>query len=77
MRLGDDTNIDTDPDLTPLAARPLPVITGPMASKRIVDVIADLNQTISNPPTQAEVQAISDKVDEILAEFKAAGHIRA
>lgn len=30
------------------------------------DAISDLNQTISDPPTQAEVQAISDKVDEIL-----------
>lgn len=35
--------------------------------------IADLNQTISNPPTQAEVQAISDKVDDILAALRTAG----
>lgn len=34
--------------------------------------IADLNQTITNPPTQAEVQAISDKVDELLAALRAA-----
>jgi hypothetical protein len=33
--------------------------------------ISDLNQTISDPPTQAEVQAISDKVDEILAMLRA------
>jgi hypothetical protein len=26
----------------------------------------DLSQTISNPPTQAQVQAISDKIDELL-----------
>ena len=32
--------------------------------------ITDLNQTITNPPTQAEVQAISDKVDEILAALR-------
>ena len=32
---------------------------------------ADLNQTISDPPTQAEVQAISDKVDSILAKLRA------
>lgn len=32
--------------------------------------VADLNQTISNPPTQAEVQAISDKVDVILAALR-------
>lgn len=35
--------------------------------------VADLGQTISDPPTQAEVQAISDKVDEILAALRAAG----
>ena len=32
--------------------------------------IADLNQTISATPTQAEVQAISDKVDAILATMR-------
>ena len=37
--------------------------------------VADLNQVISSPPTQAEVQAISDKVDEILAEIQAAGQM--
>lgn len=34
--------------------------------------VADLNQTISATPTQAEVQAISDKVDELLAALRAA-----
>jgi hypothetical protein len=33
---------------------------------------ADLNQTISDPPTQAEVQAISDKIDALLAKFRSA-----
>lgn len=37
--------------------------------------IADLNQTISNPPTQAEVQAISDKVDAILAALRTVGKL--
>jgi len=32
--------------------------------------IADLNQTITDPPSQAEVQAISDKVDELLAALR-------
>lgn len=36
-------------------------------------VIADLNQTVSSPPTQAEVQAISDKVDALLAALRTAG----
>lgn len=36
---------------------------------RVADIgaVDDLDQTISDPPTQAEVQAISDKIDEILA----------
>ena len=32
---------------------------------RIV-AVADLNLTVSNPPTQAEVQSIADKIDELL-----------
>jgi len=35
--------------------------------------VADLNQTITNPPTQAEVQAISNKIDELLSSLKTAG----
>ena len=34
--------------------------------------VADLNQTITNPPTQAEVQDISDKIDELLAALRTA-----
>lgn len=34
--------------------------------------VADLSQTITNPPTQAEVQAISDKIDELLASLRTA-----
>jgi hypothetical protein len=30
----------------------------------------DLGQTISNPPTQAEVQAISTKIDSLLAKLR-------
>ena len=37
--------------------------------------IADLNQTISNPPTQAEVQAISNKIDALLAAQRTAGQL--
>lgn len=37
--------------------------------------IADLNQTISGTYTQAEVQAISDKVDAILAMLRLQGII--
>lgn len=35
--------------------------------------VADLGQTISDPPTQAEVQAISAKMDAVLAALRAAG----
>jgi len=37
------------------------------------DAEADLDQTISGSPTQAEVQAISDKVDALLAKLRLAG----
>lgn len=39
--------------------------------------VADLDQDISTTPTEAEVQAISDKVDAILAALRAAGIIAA
>ena len=35
-----------------------------------IEAVADLNQTISDPPTQAEVQAISDKIDELLGKLR-------
>jgi len=35
--------------------------------------VADLAQTVSATPTQAEVQAISNKVDELLAALRTAG----
>lgn len=34
--------------------------------------VADLGLTITDPPTQADVQAISDKVDELLTKMRAA-----
>ena len=34
--------------------------------------MTDLGLTISNPPTQVEVQAVSDKVDELLTKMRAA-----
>ena len=39
------------------------------------DAVADLSQTVSATPTQAEVQAISDKVDELLAALRDGGAI--
>ncbi len=35
-----------------------------------IEAVADLTQTISNPPTQAEVQAIQDKVNELLSNLR-------
>jgi hypothetical protein len=37
------------------------------------DAVADLNLAPSNPPTQAEVQAIGVKLDELLGRLRAAG----
>jgi len=37
--------------------------------------VAQLAQAVSNPPTQAEVQALSDKVDELLAALVASGEM--
>jgi hypothetical protein len=37
-----------------------------------IEAVTDLNQTISDPPTQAEVQAISDKIDELLGKLRSA-----
>lgn len=37
--------------------------------------VADLNQDVSAAYVEAEVQAISDKVDELLASLRAAGII--
>ena len=35
-----------------------------------VAAVVDLNQNISDPPTETEVQAISDKIDELLAALR-------
>ena len=40
-----------------------------------VAAVTDLNQTISGSYTQSEVQAISDKVDELLAALRTAGFL--
>ena len=37
---------------------------------RNVDALATLTLTISNPPTQAQVQAIANKIDELLHALK-------
>lgn len=42
-----------------------------MATGKRIEAVSDLNQTVTDPPTQAEVQAVSDKVDELLAELRA------
>ena len=46
------------------------------AISRKATAIADLDQTISNPPTQAEVQAISDKLDALLAALRVAEKLK-
>jgi hypothetical protein len=36
----------------------------------VAAAVNDLDQTISNPPTQTEVQDLSDKVDELLTSLR-------
>jgi len=48
---------------------------GTTTNNPMQDAIADLDQTISDPPTRDEVQAISDKVDEILSALRNANII--
>jgi gas vesicle protein len=40
---------------------------------RISATVSQLNQTVSSPPTQSEVQAISDTVDSLISELQNAG----
>ena len=44
-----------------------------LAPRNIMAAISDLDQTISDPPTQPDVQALSDKVDQLLASLRTAG----
>ena len=53
----------------------LTVTLGTMATKNQGAAVADLSQTISNPPTQAEVQNIQAKVNELLGSLRTAQHI--
>jgi len=48
---------------------------GTIVSHNQAAAVTDLHQTISNPPTQAEVQALSNKVDELLDSLRTAGII--
>lgn len=63
----------------PAAGTKYPVVTtddtattGTAGLVEMAAAVADLNQTIAGPSI-AEVQAISDKVDELLASLRAAG----
>ena len=55
------------------AALPDAATTSVLGLVHQATAVADLDQTISEPPTQAEVQAISDKVDALLAALRTAG----
>lgn len=50
-----------------------PATTSLQGAVKQTAAVADLSQTITNPPTQAEVQAISDKIDEWLAKERTSG----
>jgi len=66
---------DSEPALIELQSRPLPAAQGQMATTNRIPSVANLNLTVSNPPTQAEVQAIANKVDALLAAMRRAGHL--
>lgn len=69
--MSDAFNTETDPVIIALQANQ-PQRTGgsPMGQS---PAVADLTLAITNPPTQAEVQAVSDKVDELLAALRSGG----
>jgi hypothetical protein len=48
---------------------------GGLATQSAGAAVANLSQTISNPPTQAEVSNIQNKVNELLNSLRAAGII--
>jgi hypothetical protein len=48
---------------------------GGLATQNPGIAVANLVQSISNPPTQAEVQNIQNKVNELLNSLRAAGII--
>ncbi len=48
---------------------------GTMAIANEIAAVADLSQTISNPPTKAEVENIQNKINELLAAARAASHL--
>jgi hypothetical protein len=43
---------------------------GSIAVKNVAAAVADLSQTISNPPTQAEVTNIQNKINELLGQLR-------
>lgn len=66
---------DTDPTIIAQQSRELPPAVSEMGFAPRVPSVANLNLTVSNPPTQAEVQAIANKVDALLAAMRRAGHL--
>lgn len=54
---------------------PTAATTATNGSVKMATAIADLAQVTTNPPTQAEVQAIADKVDALLAVMRTAGQL--
>jgi hypothetical protein len=70
--VGADTTIINDSEASDAAKK---VTLANLVKAFQATAVADANQTITNPPTQAEVQALSDKVDELLGALRTAGII--
>lgn len=67
MRQGEGWSSDIDPKMIDLGARMGQVPNPAAAPGNAIAAIAHLTQAISNPPTQAEVQAIQAKINELIA----------
>lgn len=48
---------------------------GTMAIANEIAAVADLSQSITNPPTQTEVTNIQNKINELLAAMRTADHL--
>lgn len=67
MRQGEGWSSDIDPKMIGMEAQIGQVPNPAVAPGNALAAITHLTQAISNPPTQAEVQAIQAKINELIA----------
>ncbi|HEX5085362.1 MAG TPA: hypothetical protein VFY40_25265 [Blastocatellia bacterium] len=66
---------DTQPVLIEEQTRPPLPALAPMAFAERILAVANLTITASNPPTQAELQAVINKINELLGAMRRAAHL--